>query len=143
MANGMLADMRQRLADVGFVDAPVATGRLPDTPDAVLALIEYESLPPLDFDATNLPVLERMSLQVIARVGKDAGIGAAEALAWDAYARLSGRHVEVTPASGITNRYDFIRANHTPAHVGYDDNDRPLVVVNFSLQRWGDMEVPT
>jgi hypothetical protein len=132
-----MVDMRSRLTDAG-ITTPIALGRVPDQPDAILAIREYTAERSRDFTADGLPVLERLAVQVIARAAKDAGIAAAESIAWAAYRALSGRHVDVTTGSDY-QPYDWIEANHTPTHLGFDENDRPLVVCNFSVQRWGDV----
>jgi hypothetical protein len=133
----LLADMRTRLTDAG-ITTPIALGRTPDQPDALIAILESVAERSRDFTADGLPVLERRGLQLRARAGKDAGIAAAEAIAWAAYRALSGRHAEVATGSDY-QPYDWIIARHAPAHIGFDDNDRPIVVCNFSVQRWGDV----
>ena len=130
---GALLDLRDRLTTSGFA-TPVALGRVPDQPDAVLALIEYPGERSRDFDASMRPVLERINVRMIARAGKSAGVSAAEAIAWLAYRALNGKHVTI---NGRT--YDWIAANAVPAPLGFDDNDRPLYIVKWSLQRHGDL----
>lgn len=133
----VLLDMQARLSDQGVLTT-VALARLPDAPDSILALREYGAERSVDFTGSGLPVLERFAVQLVARASKDAGADAAEALAWEAYRALVGKHIEVTRGS-LVNRYDWVYANAVPHHAGYDQNDRPLVIVNFSLQRWGDV----
>lgn len=118
----------------------IALGRIPDAPDTLIAFREYTSAPPLDVAANGLPALERRSVQMVARAGKDEGAVIAERLAWAAYRILVGRHVTVEREFGYPERWDWVRANHTPHHLGFDANDRPLFVVNFSIQKWGDVE---
>jgi hypothetical protein len=72
------------------------------------------------------------------RVGKDVGTAAALNLAWDAYRRLAGRHITVTVGvapNAVSYRFSWIRPMGPPQLVNYDDNDRPEVVVRFTLQR--------
>ena len=130
---GALADLRTRLLAASF-GTPIALGRIPDTPDTVLALLEYPGMRSRDFDANMSPVLERISVRMIARAGKNAGVSAAESIAWAAYRALRGKHVTI----GV-NTYDWITANAVPAPLGFDDNDRPLYIVKWSLQRHGDL----
>lgn len=133
----VLTDMRARLLDAG-IGTPIALARVPDQPDAVIAIREYPAERSRDFTGRGLPVFERSAVQVIARAARDAGVAAAESIAWAAYRALSGRHALVEVGSSA-QEYDWIVANHAPAHLGFDDNDRPLIVTNFSVQRWGDV----
>lgn len=138
--SGVLPDMRARLlAAVPAFNTPIALGRLPDQPDTVLALISRPSRPSKDLDGRNLPAHERLSVQLVARVGKDAGIAAAESIAVAAYRALVGRHVVISVGSGPARIYDTIYAEHVPAHTGYDANDRPLVSTTLSMQRHGQL----
>jgi len=36
---------------------------------------------------------------------------------------------------------DWIAANHAPHLIGFDENDRPLATVVFTLQAWGELTV--
>lgn len=130
---GALTDLRDRLTTASFT-TPIALGRIPHDPDAVLALLEYPGERSRDFDASMRPVLERISVRMIARSGKSAGVAAAEAIAWAAYRALRGKHVTINAST-----YDWITANAVPAPLGFDDNDRPLYIVKWSLQRHGDL----
>lgn len=138
--SGVLLDLEQRLLAQGF-DRPIALGRLPDQPDAVLALIERPALPSRDHDGRELPALETLRVQLIARAGKDEGIGAADQIARTAYLVLVGRHLAIT-TDGRTTRYDWIRAQHTPAPVGFDALDRPMASTNLAIQRHGRLADP-
>lgn len=134
----VLLDLRHFLMREQFPDV-VMLGRVPDQPDTLVALREYPAEPSVDVGANGLPALERRAVQLLARCGKDEGEYVAERLAWRAYRILVGRHVTVEREFGYPERYDWVRANATPALLGYDANDRPLYVVNFSVQRWGDV----
>ena len=134
---GVLLDLQARLAAASFT-TPIALGRVPDQPDLVLTLMEYPGERSRDFDASMRPVLERISVRMIARASKNAGVSAAEAIAWLAYRALRGKHVSITRA-GSTRTYDWITANAVPAPLGHDENDRPLYIVKWSLQRHGDL----
>lgn len=134
--SAFLADMKTRMTGFTHKGAAVtiAAARIPDSPDMVLTLREYAGDPPKDYDAGGLPAFESPGLQLIARVAPNAGVAAAEALAVDAMRWLAGRHVNVA-----TQRYDWVAPNHRPFLMGFDENDRPLVVCNFRVQRWGDV----
>lgn len=133
----VLLDMRTRLQAYGFT-TPIALGRLPDQPDSVLMLREYEGGPNKDFTAENLPVFEELAVQMWARVGKDQGVSAAQAIAIQAYRILSARHLRMT-----NGNYDRWIAAWTPAHLSTDALDRPIVGTNFRIQRWGNVVAPT
>lgn len=145
MSGSCLPDMRARLQAAGIL-TPIALGRMPAVgpgwPETVLALLERPGGEDRDRDARAQPALERLRLQLIARAPATTGLSAAEAIAWPAYYALLGRHFTVT-IGGNTRRYDWLVAMHTPAHTGYDANDRPLVSVNFMLQRHGVLVAPT
>jgi hypothetical protein len=130
---GALTDLRTRLTTANFA-TPIALGRVPDTPDAVLALLEYPGERSRDFDASMRPVLERIAVRMIARASKAAGVAAAESIAWLAYRALRGKHVTIG-----ARRYDWIAPLAVPAPLGFDDNDRPLYIVKWGLQRHGDL----
>lgn len=130
----LLPDMEAWLVAAGDTGT-IALARLPDQPDAVLALREYPAERGRDFDGNMLPALERRAVQMVVRVAANAGVKAAEDRAWAAYYALSRKHAE--GASG--QRYDWVVANAVPALYGFDALDRPLVVVNWSIQQWGQL----
>lgn len=136
--SGPLPYLAKRLEDAGFA-TPIALARVPDLPNAVLALVERPGGPSKDLNATNLPALETLRVHLTARAGKDAGVAAAEAIALAAYRALVGRHLTITPAGLPAATFDWIRATHVPAHAGYDANDRPLVTTTLLLQRHGNL----
>ena len=127
--SGVLPAIVARLQD--SLGVTVELARAPDAPNELLLIREYPAAPPRDLDPNAHAALELHSVQVIAR---GTSVAAAENLAWRAYRALPARHLSTT--SGVI---DWITANHTPHHVGFDENDRALVVCNFTLQRWGDL----
>ena len=129
----VLTDLRARLVAAG-ITTPIALARVPDTPDAVIALRAIPAGPSRDLDGRMRPVLERHSVQLIARAAKDAGHAAADAIAWAAYRALLGKHLTING-----RRYDWITATSVPAQLGRDQNDRPLAVVKFDVQTHGDL----
>ena len=128
--SGVLPAVTARLA-LALAGVTIASARAPDTPDELLLVREYPGGTPRDLDANARAALEWHSVQVLAR---GTSVAAAEALAWRAYRTLPARHLTVD--GGVI---DWLVANHAPHHVGFDQNDRALVTVNFTLQRWGDL----
>ena len=137
----ILPAMKKLLENRGFTAAPIALGRYPAMPDTVLALREFVDVPGNLFGSDNLPLLGGYELHMTARCGKDQGANTALNIAWDAYRRIAGRHVEVTVGSE-TYRFSWIRPTGSPQVANYDENDRPEVVVRFTLQRVESLEVP-
>lgn len=133
-----LDDLKKRLADVGFTNAPVVLARYPATPDAIVSLRELPTPPPKDYDSKNDFATGVYRILLTARVQKDAGAKACLQLAWDAMQALSGRHVDITRL-GNTTRYHYIRPVIPPFLEGYDANDRPEVTVTFLVERAEDL----
>ena len=132
-------DIAERLAAKGLgtiagsgPEPTIFPGRRPDSPDRMLSVQSYPGDPPRLLDGDNLPADERVAFQITARVARGSGQGAAEVLADQAFRALVGRHLTI---NGRT--YHWIRANHLPASIGVDENDRPLVVVNMTARRRG------
>lgn len=139
----VLTDLKSLLTSYGFATT-VQLSRLEDTPDAALAMRTYSGGPNKDLDGRSLPVLNSLAVQVIARAGKDAGVAAAQAIANQAFQILAARHATLPLTGGGTKRtYDWIKANQRPYHLGFDENDRPLVVFNLTIQQHGDLTPPT
>ena len=103
----------------------------PEQPDAGIWLQTYVGDPNRLLDGDNLPADERLAVQVMARAQQHDQF-AAETLAHQAFRALSTRHVSVNG-----REYAWVRANHYPAYIGVDENDRPLVVCNFTARRRG------
>jgi len=133
----LVEDMKSVLLIYGFT-TPIVLGRMPDLPDTVLMLREYEAGRNRDFTAKNLPVFESLAAQMWIRVGKDHGIRSAELIAVSAYRMLSGRHIRING-----NSYDRWIASFSPTHLFTDELDRPIVGTNWSAQRWGDVSIPS
>lgn len=128
--SGVLPAIQARLM-AALPDATVELARAPDKPNELLLLREYPAGAPRDLDGASRASLERHSIQVLARA---ISVADAETLAWRAYRALPARHH--VSGGGVI---DWIIANHTPHHIGFDQNDRALVVCNYTLQRWGDL----
>jgi hypothetical protein len=143
----ILPAMQKLLLDRGWnaTTTPIVLGRYPAVPDTVLALRELVDIPGKDFGSDNLPLLGLYELHMTVRCGKDAGANTALTLAWDAYRRLAGRHITVTigvAPNAQSFRFSWVRPLGPPQLVNYDDNDRPEVVVRFTLQRVESLGVP-
>ena len=134
----LLTDLEERLIAAG-VTTSIALARVPDDPDEVIALRETRAGPSRDMNASGLPALESRAVQVFVRAGKDSGVATAEAIADTVFRALSGRHFVHDYGSDPREHYDWVLANHLPHHLGFDENDRPIVVMNFRVQRWGDV----
>ena len=129
----VLTDLRDRLT-AASITTHIELSRLPTAPDVVIALRAIPAGASRDLDGRMRPVLERHSVQLIARAAKGAGHAAADAIAWAAYRALLGKHLTING-----RKYDWISANAVPAQLGRDDNDRPLSVVKFDVQTHGDL----
>lgn len=140
--SGILPYLEKRLVDAGITTA-IELGRVPDAPDAVIALVERPSGPSKDLDANSRPALEVLRVHLTARAGKDEGSRAAEAIALDAYRALLGRHLSITPTGLPARRIDWIRAAHVPSAVGFDANDRPLATTALLIQAHGSLAAYT
>ena len=132
----VLVDLHARLVAQGYAGT-VQLARLDATPDAVLCLRQYQAEPSRDRDARDLPALERLAVQMLVRGAMNAGLNEPMNRAEQAYRALSGRHLTIN-----ARRYDWVYSDSPPVPFGYDENDRPLVLVNWSIQRWGDLTVP-
>jgi hypothetical protein len=136
----LLPDLRKRLQDAGFTGTPIALGRYPATPDAIVVLRDLGNPPPKDHDANNRPATATYRVLLTVRVAKDAGAGAALDIARNALLRLAGRHVDVTRGA-TTTRYHFIRPVVLPYIDGYDANDRPEITAVLLVERAERLEV--
>lgn len=143
MITETLADLKSLLQQYGFTGATIQLSRLEDSPDAALALISYAGGANRDLTGHSIPVLNTLSVQVLVRVGKDAGVATAMTTAESAWRILTGRHLALPPTGGgAKRRYDWIRAEQAPYHLGFDENDRPIVAWNLNLQQIGDASNP-
>ena len=131
--SSVLPAIRDRLT-TALAGATVVLDRAldPGDPDEVLIVRDGPAGSPRDLDHRSRAALERHAVQVLARARTPS---AAVTLAWRAYYALPARRL--TTSGGVI---DWLVANHTPYHVGYDQNDRALVSINFTLQRWGNLE---
>lgn len=133
MSADALRDFAARLeaAGVATLWTDMHLGGRPASPDRVLTLHSYIGDGNRLHDASNLPADERIAVQVTARAST---WGDADAFAVAAYRALPFRHYTVNGRS-----YAWGLANHVPAAIGSDENDRKLVVFNFTARRHGDL----
>lgn len=142
MITEVLADLKALLQHYAFTAATIQLSRMEDAPDAALALIGYAGGANRDLTGHGIPVLNTLNVQVLVRGSKDGGVATVMATAESAWRILTGRHVRF-PLTGTTRRtYDWIRAEQAPYHLGFDENDRPIVSWNLSLQQLGDASNP-
>lgn len=135
----VLDAMEARLEAAG-ITTPIALSRIPDAPDTIITLRMTSPGPGKDRNADGFPALEQHAIQALVRVGKDDGVQAALDIGSAVYRALVGRHFQHAWGSDPTENYDWCLANHLPYHLGYDMNDRPLVVLNVTTQRWANLE---
>lgn len=118
-----LADKLQS-ASVATVATNLFIGLMPNDPDVCMALYEYAGSPPLEVLVSNADTLERPSVQVITRAGRN-DYPTAKTLIENARNALTGITDETI--SGVR----FLRVNQISSinALGVDENDRP----RFSL----------
>lgn len=127
----MITDLATHLQNegVGTIGTTIFQGRLPDQPDECIAITKYVGDPNRLHGNTNLPADERGNLQVLIRAARDDTASAAT-LADSVYDAVHFRHETLNGS-----RYDWSEANHTPAQLNRDENDRPIWVVNVTVKR--------
>lgn len=115
-------------AGVGTLGSTLFLSTMPETPDACVAVYEYEGMEPDFTMGTGLYAIQRPRIQVKARGlredypgTRDKANAARDALSAVINQTLSGVHfIRISP-SGST------------MPLGLDQNDRPMVVVNFQV----------
>ena len=105
---------------------------MPNDPDAAVALIETPGLPSERVFNRNLPLFERLRVQVLVR-GTTNGSQAARTLAENVWIQLvKVANQQLTGAStGFT--YLAIEDVQPPAYIGRDDRNRPLYSANYDV----------
>lgn len=131
----VLEDLGNRLEDesVGTLWTDLFLGRRPDTPDQCVTLQTYPGDASRLRSPNNVPVDERFNVQVMTRAARD-GQKSAETLAWSAFDAIQSRSATLDSS----RRYAHIRAVQTPAYIGVDANNRPLVSFNVEVRRHRD-----
>lgn len=120
-----LAD-RLQSASIATAGVDLFLGIMPDTPDVCVALYEYAGEQPLEVLRDNAATLERPSVQVMTRAGRN-DYPVARQLIEDV--RDSLTEIANETISGVT----FLRVNQNSSinAVGTDDNDRPLFTLSL------------
>lgn len=122
---------RLQTAGIGTLGTNLFLQMLPNTPDACVAVIEYQGLQPQDvLGGQTLPKWERPRLQVISRGVKD-DFAAARSKAEDAYRSL------YTVVNLTVNGTYYLRVTvqQTPFLMEVDSLKRPLFVFNIQAER--------
>jgi hypothetical protein len=124
----MLEALAARLqsASVAVAGTNLFIGMMPNSPDACLALYEYSGAAPLEVMVDNDATLERPSVQVMSRAGRN-DYPTARALieqARDALTEISNETI-----SGVR----FLRVHHLSSinALGVDDNERPRFTLSL------------
>lgn len=120
-----LAD-RLQSASIATAGVDLFLGIMPNTPDVCIALYEYAGEQPLEVLRDNAATLERPSVQVMTRAGRN-DYPVARQLIEDV--RDSLTEIANETISGVT----FLRVNQNSSinAVGTDDNDRPLFTLSL------------
>lgn len=101
-------------------------GLMPNSPDACVALYEYAGEQPLEVMRDNAATLERPSVQVIVRAGRNDYPTARTLIS---AVRDSLTEIANETISGVT----FLRVNQNSSinAVGTDENDRPMFTLSL------------
>jgi hypothetical protein len=120
-----LAD-RLQSASVAFAGVNLFIGLMPDKPDVCVALYEYAGAQPLEVLVDNTATLERPSVQVMVRAGRN-DYPAARTLTEAVRDSLTA----ITNESISGER--FLRVNQISSinALGVDDNDRPRFTISL------------
>jgi hypothetical protein len=120
-----LADQLQS-ASVATAGTDLFIGLMPDKPDVCVALYEYSGAQPLEVMVDNAATLERPSIQVMTRAGRN-DYPTARALVESVRDVLTG----ITNQSISGER--FLRVNQISSinALGVDDNDRPRFTLSL------------
>jgi len=122
-----LADKLQS-ASVATVATDLFIGLMPSSPDDCIAIYEYAGSPPLEVLVDNDATLERPSVQVITRAGRN-DYPTARTLIENARNALTGITDETI--DGVR----FLRVNQISSinALGVDDNDRPRFSLSLQI----------
>ena len=125
----MLEALADRLQSASVADTGVNLfiGLLPDKPDVCVALYEYAGAPPLEVMRDNAATLERPSVQVLVRAGRNDYPTARNLIN-----NIRNTLTDITDEtiSGVT----FLRINQNSSinAVGTDDNDRVIFTLSLT-----------
>lgn len=115
-------------ASVATTATNLFIGLMPSSPDACVALYEYAGSPPIEVMVSNDATLERPSVQVITRAGRN-DYPTARTLIENVRNTLTGITDETV--SGVR----FLRVNQISSinALGVDDNDRPRFSLSLQI----------
>lgn len=122
-----LDDIKTILVSGGVNTSLIYKAAGPDDPNLLLVLTESEGFEGVITMQAGL-VAEEPKVQVLARGAKN-GYEAARVLAQQAYQVLKYRQQETV---GSTT-YMLMRAETPPFFIGYDSNERPMIVFNVRV----------
>lgn len=120
-----LAD-RLQSSSVAIPGSTLYIGLMPNSPDVCVALYEYAGEQPLEVLRNNGATLERPSVQVMVRAGRN-DYPTARALMETVRDTLTA----ITDESISGVRFLRVSANSSINAVGTDDNDRPLFTLSL------------
>jgi len=130
---GLSEDIRTQLIAGGMASSALFVAEAPEKPDTALAITATGGLGPtrtMSGTKANAPV-EHVRIQLRARA---ANYAACDVLMTQAYGLLSGLGETVIG----TWRYYYVRPVQTPYYLGLDGAARPVIAVNFDVQRKED-----
>jgi len=117
-------------ASISTADLTLGTnlflGRLPDSPDTCVGLIQTGGLAPTDTYGTSFPPLETQGLQTLVRA---ASYATGEALAVDVFKSL----LSVENETLTSTLYLKIEANQSPFALERDEQERVVLSCNFNV----------
>ena len=117
-------------ASISTADLTLGTnlflGRLPDSPDTCVGLIQTGGLAPTDTYGTSYPPLETQGLQTLVRA---ASYATGEALAVDVFKSL----LSVENENLTSTLYLKIEANQSPFALERDEQERVVLSCNFNV----------
>lgn len=121
---GVLDELADYLAAQG-ITTPAYSGRMPDSPDDVVALYAYAGPPPQCILGQALPIWEDAAVQVVSRSASWSTALATARACWQALGAIAN-------ATLGTTRYSRVKLLQSPFELARDVNER--VVFAFNLQ---------
>lgn len=115
-------------AAVGTLGTNLFLSRMPETPDAAVAAYESGAGYPIYTQGTVGAALAVTNIQIVARASREDYQSARTKIS-AVIAALEA--VNETTASGV--RLLRVEQSGRPIPLGYDDNDRPEIAMNFSV----------
>ena len=126
----MLESLADRLnsASVAVTGTNLFIGLMPAQPDLCMALYEYSGAEPLEVMVNNSATLERPSVQVMVRAGRNDYPTARSLI-------VSARDVLTNITNESISGETFLRVSQISSinSIGVDDNDRPLFTLSLQV----------